>query len=63
MVCSGRILDVSYPLTPSLSSYATSAHRLNIKSSTVRWRVMTSSSDPGASSVDADSADKTNAAG
>ncbi|PWA68346.1 hypothetical protein CTI12_AA309660 [Artemisia annua] len=56
MVCSGRILDVSYPLTPSLSSYSTSAHRCNLKP-TVRWRVMTSSpsssSDPGGS-VDAD---------
>ncbi|KVI10053.1 hypothetical protein Ccrd_011554 [Cynara cardunculus var. scolymus] len=74
MVCSARILDVSYPLTPSVSSHLPAAHHnsrylcRNLKS-TVRWRLM--SSDPDASkfaaaaaaaSIDADSAEK-NAAG
>ena len=68
MVCSGRILDAPYPLTPSFSSYAPAAHHnfrylcRNVKS-TVRWRLM-SSSDPDASmyasaaSIDADSSGK-----
>ncbi|KAI3800055.1 hypothetical protein L1987_35362 [Smallanthus sonchifolius] len=68
MVCSARILDVSYPLTPSLSSYVPAAHHntryicRNLKS-TVRWRSM-ASPDPDASmyaaaaSIDADSAGK-----
>ncbi|XP_076897294.1 protein ORANGE, chloroplastic-like [Bidens hawaiensis] len=62
MICSGRILGASYPLT----------HRNqfrylfnNLNKSAARWRLMTSSSDSDASmyaSVDADSAAK-NAAG
>ncbi|KAL9994419.1 hypothetical protein Hdeb2414_s0912g00960321 [Helianthus debilis subsp. tardiflorus] len=72
MVCSARLLDVSYPRTPSFCSYVSPAHHnsrylcTNPKS-TVRWRSM-SSSDPDASmyasaaSIDADSAAK-NAAG
>ncbi|KAL8247891.1 hypothetical protein R6Q59_009107 [Mikania micrantha] len=72
MVCSGRILDATYPLTTSFCSSVPVAHHnsrylwRNLKS-TVRWRSM-SSSDPDASmyasaaSNDADSAGK-NAAG
>lgn len=68
MVCSARILDVSYRLTPSVSSHIPAAHHnsrylcRNLKS-TVRWRLM-ASSDPDASkfaaaaSIDADSAEK-----
>ncbi|KAI7749327.1 hypothetical protein M8C21_023662 [Ambrosia artemisiifolia] len=72
MVCSARILDVSYPLTPSFCSYVPPAHHnsrylyRNLKS-TVRWRLMSSSDQDAsmyasASSIDADSAAK-NAAG
>ncbi|CAI9273910.1 protein ORANGE, chloroplastic [Lactuca sativa] len=72
MVCSARLLDASYPLTPSVSSYTPAAYHnsrylcRNLKS-TVRWRSK-ASSDPDASmfsaaaSIDADSAEK-NAAG
>ncbi|KAF5771224.1 hypothetical protein HanXRQr2_Chr14g0668171 [Helianthus annuus] len=72
MVCSARLLDVSYPRTPSFCSYVSPAHHnsrylCTNPTSTVRWRSM-SSSDPDASmyasaaSIDADSAAK-NAAG
>ncbi|CAH1438871.1 unnamed protein product [Lactuca virosa] len=72
MVYSARLLDASYPLTPSVSSYTPAAYHnsrylcRNLKS-TVRWRSKVSS-DPDASmfsaaaSIDADSAEK-NAAG
>ncbi|MFS7933260.1 putative EF-hand domain-containing protein [Helianthus anomalus] len=72
MVCSARLLDVSYPLTSSFCSYVSPAHHnsryfcTNPKS-TVRWRSMSLSDpdvsmDASAASIDADSAAK-NAAG
>ncbi|XP_076948480.1 protein ORANGE, chloroplastic-like [Bidens hawaiensis] len=66
MICSGRILDASYPLTPPCTHRNHFRYLFkSLNKSASRWRFMTSSSDSDASmyaSIDADSAAK-NAAG